>query len=61
MNKFLTFASDRLKESSTWQGIAFILTMAGSHYGANFDVAGATAAGALVSAFIKIFLPDGTK
>jgi len=55
------FVIERLKESSTWQGLAFILTMTGSHYGADFDIAGATAAGALVSATIKILFPDGSK
>lgn len=55
------FLVDRLKENSTWQGIAFILTITGSHYAANFDIASATAFGATVSALIKILLPDGIK
>ncbi len=58
MNKIKQFLIDRLGESSTWQGVAFILTMAGGHYAADFDLAGATAAGALVSAAIKILFPD---
>ena len=61
MNNLLDFFADRLKESSTWQGIAFILRLTGSHYAADFDIAGATAMGALVSATIKILFPDGTK
>ena len=58
MNNIKQFLIDRLSESSTWQGLAFILTIVGSHYGANFGIAGATAAGGLVSATIKILFPD---
>lgn len=55
---------DRLSESSTWQGLGFLLTFAGIKLGTGFELsdpqalAGATAAGALVSAVLKIFLPD---
>lgn len=55
---------DRLTESSTWQGLGFLITFLGVKIGTGFDLsnpealAGATAAGALVSAVLKIFLPD---
>lgn len=55
---------ERLSESSTWQGLGFLITFAGVKLGTGFNLsdpqalAGATAAGALVSAVLKIFLPD---
>lgn len=58
------FVVNRLAESSTWQGLGFLVTFAGVQLGTGFSlsdpesVAGATAAGALVSAALKIFLPD---
>jgi hypothetical protein len=54
----IVFAEDRLWESSTWQGIAFILAFFGSKFAADFDIMGATALGATVSAAIKVFFPD---
>lgn len=56
--RLLAFIADRFKESSTWQGVAFILAYFGSRYAADFDVIGATAAGATISATIKVFFPD---
>lgn len=58
------FLVDRLAESSTWQGLGFLLTFAGIKLGTGFELsdpqalAGATAAGAIVSAVIKLLLPD---
>lgn len=56
--KLKDFIVERLNESSTWQGLGFILTLTGSHLAADFDIAGATALGALVSAVIKLLFPD---
>lgn len=59
-----TLLLERLSESSTWQGLGFLITFGGIKLGTGFDLsnpealAGATAAGALVSAVLKIFLPD---
>jgi len=58
VSRFLTFAEDRFKESSTWQGLGFILAFFGSRFAADFDVMAATAFGATLSAAIKIFFPD---
>jgi hypothetical protein len=55
------FIIARLQESSTFQGVFFLLAFFGVN-GLNYRdpelLAGATALGALVSAFIKVFLPD---
>jgi uncharacterized membrane protein len=56
--RILTFIADRLSESSTWQGLAFLATFAGATEIANMDIMGATALGATISALIKAFLPD---
>jgi hypothetical protein len=58
------FLLDRLAESSTWQGLGFLVTFAGLQLGTGANLqdpaalAGATAAGALVSALLKLLLPD---
>lgn len=60
MNKIETliaYVAARLSEPSTWQGISFILGLAGSKY-AHLDWGQAAAIGASVSAALKILLPD---
>jgi hypothetical protein len=60
----IAFLIDRLAESSTWQGLGFLIAFAGVKVSTGYDwsdpaaLAGATAAGALVSALLKLFLPD---
>ncbi len=45
---------DRLSESSTWQGVGFIVALLGSHFGQGVDWGQGAAFGGLVSAFIKM-------
>jgi len=58
------FLLDRLSESSTYQGLAFLGMFLGAKYVSDAPwtdpatLAGATALGALVSAALKILLPD---
>jgi hypothetical protein len=64
LRAFAVLLLERLSESSTWQGLGFLITFAGVKFSTGFELsdpqalAGATAAGALVSAVLKIFLPD---
>ena len=49
---------DRLAESSTWQGIGFVIALTGCKAGADLDWGLAAGLGGMVSAIIKIFFPD---
>lgn len=51
----------RLGESSTWQGLGFVLALFGSKFGAGMDWGQAAAAGGAISGFLKLFLPDQVK
>ena len=51
--KMLLWIADRLAEPTTWQGVAFALSLFGSRY-AGLDWGQAAALGGLVSAFIKV-------
>lgn len=55
------FLIERLRESSTYQGVFFCLAFFGVN-GLNYtdanQLAGATAFGALVSALLKVIFPD---
>lgn len=51
------YAAARLGENSTYQGIGFIAGLFGSHY-AQLDWGQCTAIGAIISAALKITLPD---
>ena len=53
----LEYIQDRLLEPSTYQGMAFLLTLAGSRY-ANLNWGEATSIGAGISAILKILLKD---
>lgn len=48
----------RMGESSTWQGIGFIITLTGARWSQNLDWGSAAALGGTVSALIKATLPD---
>ena len=48
----------RMGESSTWQGIGFIVTLSGARWSQNLDWGSAAALGGTVSALIKAVLPD---
>ena len=52
---------ERLGESSTWQGVGFLLTLLGARWAAGMDWGGAAALGGTVSALIKSVLPDNLK
>jgi hypothetical protein len=55
--QLIDYAEARIVEPSTWQGVAFLLTLLGSKY-ANLDWGQAASAGAAVSAILKIIFPD---
>lgn len=57
----LEFAAARLSEQSTWQGIAFIVALSGSKFGAGMDWGQAAGIGGLVSAVLKMAFPDPAK
>ena len=52
---------DRLGESSTWQGLGFLLTLLGARWAGSLDWGAAAALGGTVSAIIKSMLPDTLK
>ena len=54
----LDFVLARLSEPSTWQGIGFIVALFGARFGAGLDWGQAAGLGGLISAVIKMFLPD---
>ncbi len=58
----LTRLRDRIIElmaqPSTWQGIAFLLTLTGSRFAADFDWGEAAALGGTVSALLKTVISD---
>ena len=58
LNSALRYVLDRLGEASTWQGIGFIVTLCGAKYGANVDWGQAAGLGGMVSAGLKMLLPD---
>ncbi len=59
--RLVQFVKDRLAEASTYQGLAFLLSFFGVN-GLNYkdpeQLAAATALGAILSALIKVFVPD---
>lgn len=48
----------RLSEPSTWQGIGFVLTLAGCRWAAEMDWGQAAGLGGIVSAVVKMVFPD---
>jgi len=57
LETLLAYIAARASEASTWQGVAFVLSVAGSKY-ANLDWGQCAAIGGFVSAAIKILLPN---
>lgn len=57
LEQLLGYVADRLAERSTWEGVAFLFTVCGSHY-QNLDWGQCAALGATVSGAIKIIFPD---
>lgn len=48
----------RLVEQSTWQGIGFIVALTGAKFGVGMDWGAAAGIGGVISATLKIILPD---
>lgn len=48
----------RMCERSTYEGLAFLLTLAGSKYGASLPLDQCVTLGAILSGAIKIIFPD---
>ena len=61
LQEFVAYGLARMGESSTWQGLGFIATLAGVKWAADIDWGSAAALGGLVSGLIKTFLPDTLK
>jgi hypothetical protein len=47
-----------LGQQSTWQGIAFLVALSGSHYAASLDWGEAAALGGTLSALLKTLISD---
>jgi hypothetical protein len=58
---FGLYCLDRMGETSTWQGVGFLVTAFGSKFGAGLDWGGAAFVGGFVSAAIKAAFPDKIK
>lgn len=58
LRKLLDVILSRMGEQSTWQGVAFLVALTGSKFGAGLDWGPAAAIGSSVSALIKTLLPD---
>jgi hypothetical protein len=54
----IAYVVARLSERSSWEGIAFLLTLTGSRYGANLPLDQCVALGGMLSGAIKIIFPD---
>ena len=61
LQSVLSYLLDRLGEPSTWQGIGFMVALTGCKLGANLDWGMAAGIGGMVSAGLKMFLPDAAK
>ena len=58
MRDYANYVADRLTEPSTWQGIGFVVALTGSKIGMGMDWGQAAGLGGLLSAAIKMILPD---
>jgi len=58
MRAFIGYLSARLSEPSTWQGIGFIVALTGCKLGAGLDWGQAAGLGGIISAAIKMIVPD---
>ena len=61
IEQVVQYGLDRLSEPSTWQGIGFVVSLTGSKIGLGMDWGQAAGLGGVVSAMIKMFLPDAKK
>lgn len=57
----LEFLAARLSEQSTWQGIGFVIALAGGKWAGGLDWGQAAGLGGVVSAGLKIVFPDPVK
>lgn len=57
----LEFLAARLSEQSTWQGVGFLITLAGAKWAAGLDWGQAAGLGGIVSAVLKMIFPDSKK
>lgn len=55
---FIDFVSARLSEPSTWQGIGFLVALTGCKLGIGMDWGQAAGLGGIISAAIKMAIPD---
>lgn len=58
--KIIEYTLERLKEPSTWQGIGFVVALTGCKGGLGLDWGQAAGLGGVISAAIKMALPDKT-
>ena len=58
IRNFADFVSARLTEPSTWQGIGFLVALTGCKLGAGMDWGQAAGLGGIISAAIKMVMPD---
>lgn len=58
IRNFIDYASARLTEPSTWQGIGFVVALTGCKLGAGMDWGQAAGLGGIISAGIKMVMPD---
>lgn len=55
---FINYVTCRLSEPSTWQGIGFLVALTGSKVGMGLDWGQAAGLGGIISAAIKMAIPD---
>jgi len=55
---FIDYVTGRLSEPSTWQGIGFLVALTGSKIGMGLDWGQAAGLGGIISAAIKMIVPD---
>ena len=58
LRAFFDYVIARLSEPSTWQGISFLFALFGSKFGAGLDWGQAAGLGGIISAALKMIVPD---
>jgi hypothetical protein len=58
LRTLLGYTAERLNEPSTWQGIGFVVALTGCKAGVGMDWGQAAGLGGLISACLKVVLPD---
>ena len=61
IRKAVEYLLDRLGEQNTWQGIGFVVALTGSKLGLGLEWGQAASLGGVVSAVLKMLLPDSKK